>query len=152
RIGPLRGSASSRYQRKANSSSLPRRRGPTANGPVCLESLPTPTRETPMAKTKGPGKFFMKVDPLSKVVRVWLFNFDVDSAIPKEEHRGVLSTAVGPVIRDGGSLKLLGLASTTGQAKHDQKLSEERARQVLNFLRTKFGNQFTVAKEIALGK
>ncbi|HJU09220.1 MAG TPA: hypothetical protein VJ728_00010 [Candidatus Binataceae bacterium] len=93
----------------------------------------------------------MKVDEKS-VVRAWLYNFSVGGAILKEDHRKLLSTAVGPVIRDGGSIKLMGLASTTGPAKYDRLLGGRRADAVLNYLRQHFGSKFILSREISYGK
>jgi hypothetical protein len=105
-----------------------------------------------MVKQTGPGKFFIKVDKLPEVIRAWLFNFDIDGSTLKPEHTKLLDEAVGPVIRGGGAIKLLGLASTTGTVAHDRALSERRMHEVVNYLRTNFGSKFAVGKEIAFGK
>ena len=105
-----------------------------------------------MYKNTGPGKYFIKVDGSTEVVRAWLFNFDIDGAGLKPAHAALLDNAIGPVIRDGGSVKLLGLASTTGQAAWDLRLGEQRTHTVVGYLRTRFGSMFTVAKEISFGK
>jgi len=103
-------------------------------------------------KSTGPGKFFVKVDKTVEVVRAWLFNFDVDGATLKfPEHTNLLKQAIGPVIRDGGSIKLLGLASTTGTAEHDKQLGDRRMKEVENF-RIHFGNRFKVHESRFGGK
>jgi hypothetical protein len=58
-------------------------------------------------------EFPIKVDKLSEVVRAWLFNFDIDGSTVKLEHKTLLNEAIGPVIKDGGAIKLLGLPCTT---------------------------------------
>jgi outer membrane protein OmpA-like peptidoglycan-associated protein len=98
------------------------------------------------------GNYLIKVDPLTHVVRLWLFNFDKDEAKLKPRHLEILKAAVGPVIRDGGAIQLLGLASTTGRADFDRKLGEARIRAVVNHLHANFGTKFNVTKEISFGK
>lgn len=105
-----------------------------------------------MAKPTGDGKFLVKVDTLSDVVRAWLYNFDVNGAGLKAEHQSLLRAVVGPVIRDGGNVQLLGLASTTGDASFDRQLGEQRVVSVVTFLRHNFGAKFTVGRLVSYGK
>jgi hypothetical protein len=100
----------------------------------------------------GDGKYFIKVDPVSEAVRLWLFNYDINGETLKQAHIAVLNQAIGPMIRDGGSLKLLGLASTTGDVAWDKQLGERRMHGVISHLRSHFGGKFGVTKELSLGK
>jgi hypothetical protein len=100
----------------------------------------------------SPGKFFVKVDAASEVVRAWLFNFDVGKATLKREHIDLLDSAIAPVLKDGGSIKLLGLASTTGSVVRDKQLGEERTHAVVAHLRRTVGSAFHMTKELSLGK
>jgi hypothetical protein len=103
-------------------------------------------------KPTGPGKFFIKIDKESEVIRLWLYNFDIDGATVKGEHRKVLTDVIGPAVRDGGQVKVLGLASTTASAEHDLQLGDTRMNNVIAFLREKFGAKFVVGKHHSLGK
>lgn len=98
----------------------------------------------------GPGKKLMKID--GDILRVVLFNFDKNSAVLKIEHQNVLTEAVGPVVRDGGFIMLLGLASTTGNAAFDFQLGLARELSVRNFLVSRFGHKFRFTKELSFGK
>jgi hypothetical protein len=105
-----------------------------------------------MQRPTGAGKYFIKVDPLTKVVKVWIYNYDIEGFRLKPEHMEVLNGAVGPLLRDGGNIKLLGFASTTGQVNLDKQLSEQRMQGVVAHLQANFGSRFGVSKEIAFGK
>jgi outer membrane protein OmpA-like peptidoglycan-associated protein len=118
---------------------------------LSVGSQEAPARR-PVNKHTGPGKYLIKIDTSSGVIRAWLFNFDIDSAKLKPGHEALLRNAVGPVIQDGGAIKLLGLASTTGQAAYDQKLGEARIHAVVTFLRRHFGNKFKEGREVSFGK
>ncbi len=98
------------------------------------------------------GKYFIKIDPTTLVVRAWLYDFDKNQAKLKRAHIDLLNSAIGPVLRDGGSIKLLGLASTTGTAEFDKKLGEARMHAVVSYLQVHFGKKFTITKEISFGK
>lgn len=107
--------------------------------------------ERPAAVPRG-GKYFIKIDPTALVVRAWLYDFDKNQAKLKRGHIDLLNSTIGPVIRDGGSIKLLGLASTTGSAEYDKKLGEARIHAVVSHLQAKFGKKFAITKEISFGK
>lgn len=105
-----------------------------------------------MLRPTGRGKYFLKVDPLTKVVRVWIYNFDIEGFRLKKDHTDVLDAAVCPLLRDGGNVKMLGLASTTGQARFDAQLSQHRMDETLVHIQGSVGSRFRVSKEIAFGK
>lgn len=107
--------------------------------------------ERPAAVPRG-GKYFIKIDPTTLVVRAWLYDFDKNQAKLKRGHIDLLNSTIGPVLRDGGSIKLLGLASTTGTAGYDKKLGEARIHAVVSYLQAHFGNKFAITKEISFGK
>lgn len=77
-------------------------------------------------------------------VTVKLSNFDIDGYGVKEDHKQILRGIVLEILKGGGSVAILGHASTTGDATHDHVLSEERAGEVLKFLRAEGGNGFFV--------
>ncbi|MFZ0956871.1 MAG: hypothetical protein WAN60_11050 [Candidatus Sulfotelmatobacter sp.] len=108
------------------------------------------TTATHIDKHTGPGKLFIKV--ASGMVQAWLYNFDIEGSGLKAKHEDVLKYAVGPLLQDGGSIRLLGLTSTTGQAAYDKQLGAQRIRSVVHFLRTRFGSKFFEGSEISLGK
>ncbi len=103
-------------------------------------------------KATGPGKSFIKVDKVTGVIRVWLFNFDVDGAQVKREHAEMLASSITLAIRDGGAVKLLGLASTTAVDQHNKILSEQRLNAVVAELRKQAGTKFRVTKALAIGE
>jgi hypothetical protein len=111
-----------------------------------------PTLEIFMLRPTGPGKYFVKVDPLTKVVRLWIYNFDIEGSRLKKDHTDVLEAAICPVLRDGGNLKMLGLASTTGSASFDAQLGQRRMDETLVHIHGRVGSKFRVSKEIAFGK
>jgi outer membrane protein OmpA-like peptidoglycan-associated protein len=118
---------------------------------VELDETVSSEYERPAAVPRG-GKYFVKIDPTTLVVRAWLYDFDKNQGTLKRGHIDLLHAAIGPVLRDGGSIKLLGLASTTGTSEFDKKLGEARMHAVVNYLRAHFGNKFTITKEISFGK
>src|SRR5262245_18874946 len=100
----------------------------------------------------GPGKFFIKVDKPAEVIRAWLFNFEVNLSKLKIEHTKLLDDFVVPVLREGGAIKLLGLASTTGTDSFNKHLSSERCNEVEWYLRSKAGTRFIITKNLAMGE
>jgi hypothetical protein len=98
----------------------------------------------------GPGKILLKID--DDILRTVLFNFDKNKAALKAEHEKVLTEAVGPVVRDGGFVMLMGLASTTGNELFDKRLGLARESSVRSFLVSRFGHKFKFTKELSLGK
>lgn len=63
-----------------------------------------------------------------------LYNFDIDGADVKEDHKQILRSKVFPFLQEGGSAAIVGLASVTGPEQHDQELSLERAESVVKAL------------------
>jgi hypothetical protein len=98
----------------------------------------------------GPGKILIKID--DDILRAVLFNFDKNKAMLKVEHQKLLTEAVGPVLRDGGFIMLMGLASTTGNALLDYRLGLARELSVRSFLVSRFGHKFKFTKELSFGK
>ena len=83
-----------------------------------------------------------------KVTRVWvhqdgaavrLWNFDIGKHRLKPEHSIGLSQYVVPVLKSGGSARVVGLASKTGSADYNRALSERRAAEVVNDLQRQVG-------------
>lgn len=105
-----------------------------------------------MFRATGPGKAFIKVDKITGVIRVWLFNFDVDGAQVKKEHSKMLASSIALAIRDGGAAKFLGLTSTTANDVHNKTLAEKRINAVVAELRRQVGVKFKITKSVALGK
>jgi hypothetical protein len=100
----------------------------------------------------GPGKFFIKVDKMSAVVRAWMFNYEVNSAVLKYEHTKLLDDAFVPVIKGGGNIKLLGIASTTGTDAFNKQLSAQRVAGVEKYLKDHAGLRFNISKSLAMGE
>jgi hypothetical protein len=93
-----------------------------------------------MATLTGPGRVERRTRPDG----ILLFNFDVDGAQLKPEHEKVLRTEVAPTLRSGGSLSVVGLASRSGKAGHNEALSLRRARAVLGYLERMIPQRFPV--------
>ena len=111
-----------------------------------------PSKTTAHNKATGQGKYFFKVDPITKVVGLWLYNFDIEDFRLKKSHMDVLKTCIFPVLRDGGNVRMMGLASTTGEARFDVELSQHRVYETLSFIQRSIGMKFSVSKKIAFGK
>jgi hypothetical protein len=105
-----------------------------------------------MPTHRSSGKDYITVDHTSEVVRAWLYNFGIGKSELKQDHKELLDTAIGPVNRLGGSIALLGLASTTGTLQRDFELGSKRIHAVTHYLRSKFGSQFLVTKHPTAGK
>jgi hypothetical protein len=71
-----------------------------------------------------------------------LFNFDIAQDRLKLEHRIWLSKNVVGLLRNGGSLWIMGLTSTTGQESFNTPLSQRRAESVVAFLRGELSKNF----------
>ncbi|MBS0532230.1 MAG: hypothetical protein JSS22_22950 [Proteobacteria bacterium] len=100
----------------------------------------------------GPGRIaeFTKVPTSAKVAR--LFNFDIAQDRLKPEHKTWLIQFAIPLLRNGGSMSIIGLASTTGTDSFNSNLSKQRADSVIAFLRTNLPKGFAVQFELALGE
>ena len=93
-----------------------------------------------MAALTGPGRMERRSHPPG----ILLYNFDVDAARLKPEHEKVLRADVAPTLRSGGSLSIIGLASRSGRARHNEDLSLRRARAVLAYLQRVIPERFAV--------
>lgn len=71
-----------------------------------------------------------------------LSQFAVNSDVLLEGHRIWLNDMISPLLRGGGSVSLIGLASRTGSDSHNLALSKRRATAVLAFLRLCTGRSF----------
>lgn len=86
----------------------------------------------------GPGK----VAPVwghsdGAAVRLW--NFDIGKHKLKPEHSIGLARWVLPVLRAGGSARVVGLTSRTGSAAYNKALSQRRAAEVVSELQRQLG-------------
>jgi hypothetical protein len=86
------------------------------------------------------------------IITAQLYNFGVGDSKLKAEHSTWLLSVVAPKLRAGGSLMIVGLTSRTGRDKMNMKLSQKRARAVIDFLREDVPNNFSVAMEVAVGE
>jgi len=80
---------------------------------------------------------------------IWgrLSNFDTGSAVLKLEHTTFLEANVVPILRAGGSLRLIGLASRLGNSDHNKMLSRYRLDGAIAFLRAAAPGGFLVARD-----
>lgn len=106
----------------------------------------------PKPHKNSPGEYLITVDHAQEVVRLVLYNFDIGGPRLKKEHTDILDRAIAPVIKDGGSIALIGLASTTGSLKRDEVLGERRAQEVQHYLLQNSGAHFHVSKLKSWGK
>jgi hypothetical protein len=104
----------------------------------------------PVKKT-GPGKYMTGKNGDGDI-SVKLFNFDINGSEVKENHRTILRSTVIEILKAGGSVAILGHASTTGASDYDYTLGVERAEEVLKFLRKEGGSKFAVTKIDSRGK
>jgi hypothetical protein len=98
------------------------------------------------------GRYSIKIDSSLGIVRAWLYGFKVGDAVLRGAHRELLDSAIVPVIRDGGNIKVMGLASTTASLVFDQQLGQRRMHAVVNYLRLHCGNKFAVSRQVSYGK
>lgn len=56
------------------------------------------------------------------------------------------------MIREEGSIAVMGLASTTGTVQRDFELGSKRLHAVIEYLHKKFGHRFLVSKHVSAGK
>ena len=101
-----------------------------------------------MASATGPGKTERRTNPTS----LMLYNFDVDVAHLKEEHKAFLRSEALPTLRAGGSVSVIGLTDRKGTAAHNQELSEQRAANTVEFLRGEVSNGFNVNQSTGFGE
>lgn len=79
----------------------------------------------------GPGQFYVEgQSPLD----ILLYNFDIGSSGVKFEHLMALLQNVVPLLDNGGSVTIVGMASYTGQEKVNVELSKRRAQATLSAL------------------
>jgi hypothetical protein len=90
----------------------------------------------------GPGKIAARLtnwrwegDTLSAEPTLLLYNFDVDGPNLKKEHVDFLNDQVVPDLgrNPGARVALFGIASLSGESGHNQVLSENRAKAVMNY-------------------
>jgi len=80
-----------------------------------------------------------------------IYNFDISGAVVKEEHRQWLDRNVVPFLKDGGSVALEGFASATGSVMDDKFLSEDRLKNVEDYLRRQAPGPWKVSSRTADG-
>src|SRR4051812_13973202 len=76
-----------------------------------------------------------------------LSHFDVGSSSLKIEHKKWLDTVVSTLLRNGGSVTLLGLTSSTGTEVYNLRLSGDRAKAVVAHIEAKANKQYPVKSE-----
>jgi hypothetical protein len=97
------------------------------------------------------GKVFVfQQDPQSVSGR--LYNFVIGKADLKPHHQSWLISNVSGLLKAGGSISLIGLASPTDSNEVNMALSQRRAEAVVKFLRTIVPNNFKVGFQTALGE
>lgn len=77
-------------------------------------------------------------------VQAKLWGFAVNSADLKDVHKRWLSDYVLPILKDGGSVSLVGEASRTGSSQHNLALSKRRASNIAAYLYFVSGTHFAV--------
>lgn len=82
------------------------------------------------SKKTGEGRFAYE----KGIFTVRLYNFDVDSAQLKPEHKKFLDEEIAPKLANGNSISLIGLASRSGPGMHNERISESRADRVHEYL------------------
>src|SRR4051794_12012980 len=92
-----------------------------------------------MGVYKGPGQVRRESPPttnLAAPLKARLFNYDVDDAALKKEHRDWLAAEVIPILRTcrKTTVDLRGTASRSGTDAYNLKLSERRAAGIEAFL------------------
>jgi len=82
----------------------------------------------------GQGKYYITLNTGS-VFSACLYNFDIDGAEVKPSHRDLLrEKVVKPFLQTGGSVAVMGLASTSAGQTWDLDLSRHRAEEVAAYL------------------
>lgn len=85
------------------------------------------------------------------MIRARLSHFDIAQANLKPEHAAWLRAHALGFLARGGSLRVIGLASPTGDRGFNQALSRRRADAVVSFLRGLEHKSFKVARNDAMG-
>src|SRR5262249_21359398 len=98
---------------------------------------------TAIAKRTGRGTYQMGRNGDGDIT-LKLSNFDINGSEVKEDHKTILRWTVIEILKAGGSIAILGHASTTGSSAYDYRLAGDRANEVLKFLRTEAGVKFAV--------
>jgi hypothetical protein len=99
----------------------------------------------------GPGRILLDSQDKNKVTAV-LYNFDIAKHELKPEHADWLRRNVVPLLRAGGSMVILGLASPSGPEGFNEPLSQRRIDAVVAFLRKESPNNFKIAFDLAAGE
>ena len=101
----------------------------------------------------GRGKYFFGRNGAGDGdITVQLSNFDINGSKVKEDHKAILRLTVIEILKAGGSIAIVGHASTTGSADRDKVLGFERVDAVLGFLRAEAGTQFVANQLDSRGK
>ena len=99
----------------------------------------------------GPGHIFV-FEQNPSMIRARLSNFDLSQARLKPEHENWLTQHALGFLHRGGSLRVIGLASRSGDPGFNLRLSRRRADAVVHFLRAREHKSFKVALNEALGE
>ena len=92
----------------------------------------------------GPGRIAI-FEQQPRMVRARLSNFDTGVATLKPQHQSWLREHAVHFLTAGGSLRIIGLASPSGDPGFNMALSRRRAEAVLAFLRREAARDFQVA-------
>jgi hypothetical protein len=98
--------------------------------------------------TTGRGGWERRSAPPS----VLFFNFDIDGDFLKHEHRVGLLEGVAPALQRGGSVRVVGLTSRSGSARHNLHLSLRRAERTVAFLRGAVPTGFVAQAVVGFGE
>lgn len=99
----------------------------------------------------SPGKIQEYLSNTPGTTSAKLYDFDVGKARVKAEHESWLNSVVVPLLRRGGSVTIIGLASRTGSDDFNMELSEKRNAAVLAVLRKQVPT-FNVSQQVAKGE
>jgi hypothetical protein len=97
--------------------------------------------------TDSAGKWFVvgedwEAEPPWPKIRVFLYNYNIDGNLPKEEHKKWIKAQLVPFLKATHShVELQGLASRSGDAKYNEQLSRERVLLLKEFLLDECGLQ-----------
>src|SRR5437764_10159120 len=101
-----------------------------------------------MAKATGKGGTEVRTDPPS----LMLFNFDIDGAKLKEEHKAFLRDKAVPALRSGASVSVIGLTDRSGSGAHNKALSDQRVARTVEFLRQEVPTGFALKQSTGFGE
>jgi hypothetical protein len=99
----------------------------------------------------GPGQVEI-YSKAANAVSARLFNFDVAKASLKREHRDWLISEVVPILKKGGIVSVVGLASPSYTEKFNLKLSRQRRDEIIAFLRRSSSVSFRVIFAVGAGE